>query len=253
MARRYALTLVLPLALSCHQRQPASDAAAAAAAEFRFHAKDSYQALNTESCRPDPALRRAVVLAGERRAMRAFEARMASTPLGFQLAIAREDAAYALAAEHGCWDDSDPRFARSHVQMALDQASAGLRRMEEMAPALAASLPEATAPEADQAALRRRFFQLAEAALGPCPLSTRAGNDEILGPARAELRRLRRRLEGTPYALHYDLAESDAAYHWSVYRVSCVDPASGSPADARRDALASIRRSIAEVESKLAR
>ena len=248
MACRYAIALLLPFAVGCGPAEGANPAVAAA--EFRFHARDSYRALTTESCRPDPALRRELVLASERRAMRAFEARMASTPLGSQLTIAREDAAYALASEHGCWDDTDPDFARAHVEMARNQFSAGLRRMEELAPALAASLPATAAPEANRAALRWRFYQLAESVIAPCPLSTRADNDEIMAPARAELRRFRQRLEGTTRAIHFALAEADAAHHWSIYQVSCVDPGSGPPAEASRDALAAVRRNIGAIEAE---
>lgn len=211
----------------------------------------AYRAINMESCERRPALRRAIVLASEREAVRAFEARMAATPLGFQLAVARGDALYALAAEHGCWSDSDPRFSRLHVQMARDQASAGLRRMEELAPALAASLPMMAMPAPDRAEFRYSLRSLIEATVAPCPISTRAENDEIMAPAREELRRFKHRLEGTPHAVHYALAEADVAYHWSITSVSCGDPGSGPPADVSRDALASIRRRIAAVEAGL--
>ena len=225
--------------------------AAVAGAEFRQAARDVYEAVSRESCVADPALRRAVVLARERQAVGAFEERMRATPLRFHLDAARSDVRYALAADGGCWEDSDPRFARLHVQMARERAAAGLRRMEALAPALAASLPTTRVSAAAGAEFRHFAREAAEALQAPCAPSSSAA-DEILAPARAEVQRFRTRLEGTDHAVHFAVAEADTAYLHSITIVDCdPEPDPLPTTEARRQALERVRRRIAELEARL--
>lgn len=225
--------------------------AIAATAEFRYEAGEVYENLTMESCEPNPALRRAVVLGSEGEAIRAFERRLRGTPLEFHLAVARNDATRRIGVNRGCWADSDPDFARIHVQMARDGVRGGVQRLEALASELADSLPEMSARADEAVEFRyqaRRFLEGFEA---PCPMSSRAENVAILAPARAELQRFRQRLDGTAYAIHFDLAWADAAYIWSITEVSCVEPDTGPPAELRREALEEVRRQIAELEARL--
>jgi hypothetical protein len=218
-------------------------------AEFRWWAGQVYDALNRESCEPDPALRRSVLLAQENEAVRTFERRLEPTSLGAHLSIARSDSLYRLAAENGCSADSDPRFARLHVQRARDDARIGLERMETLASPLAASLPAVRASARRTAQFRYLVRGLVEASQPRCILSNSMGNDDIMAPARAELDRFRSRLQGTEFAIQYEIAEADVAYDHEMTMVECADPAPTPPAELSRNALEAFRRQIARLES----
>lgn len=249
-----ALAITVPQIVGCagREEQAAVFDSSAADAEFRWLAGEVYQALNMESCVPDPALRRAVVLARETGAVRAFERRMTATSLAFHLDVARSDAVHGLAADSGCWADSDPRFARRHVQMARNQVWSSLARMETLAPALADSLPmvRAFAPEA--AEFRYFVRRLVEASHPRCALSATADNEVIMAPAQAEVSRFKHRLDGTSYAVHYDMAEADVEYDHAISVVDCAEPEPGSTAQLSRDALDHVRRQIVRIEAGLA-
>lgn len=225
--------------------------AIAATAEFRYEAGEVYENLTMESCEPNPALRRAVVLGSEGEAIRAFERRLRGTPLEFHLAVARNDATRRIGANRGCWADSDSEFAKIHVQMARDGVQGGIQRLEALAAEIADSLPVVNAQAGDAVEFRSDVRRLVGVFWAPCTMSSRAGNDEILAPARAEVSRFRQRLDGTAHAIHFDLAWADAAYIWSITEVSCDEPDTGPPAELRREALGEIRRQIAELEARL--
>lgn len=223
--------------------------ASQAGARFRYLARAVNEALLTESCAPDPALRRATVLAGEYAAVRAFEQRIGSDAPRLHWDVARSDVAYRLASGGlGCWEDSDPRFAARHVEMARDSVRSGLREAEQLAPNLVALPGSTTAlPPADSAAFRFLVRRLVEYLQPLCRITEAGGDDPILAPAREELGRLRQRLEGTFYGPHFDLAEADGRYERSITMAECSDSPPIPAAEASRAALQETRRQIARI------
>jgi hypothetical protein len=79
------------------------------------------------------------------------------------------------------------------------------------------------------------------------PLCAGADSDQILAPARAELARFRQRLQDTPYAAHFDLAQADGLYERSITSAECIDAPPLPPAEASRAALQETRRQIARI------
>lgn len=246
-----ALAIAFPAApVTAISNAPAPSTSSRTDAEFRYRARELYLALNMESCPARPMPRRALLLATERQVTHALEARMAAAPAGFHLAAARGDALYEIAADSRCWEDSDPGFAAMHVRMAREAAQAGLGRIAVLAPQVAGAPPpgeDAAAP--GRAAFRYLVRRLAGALAPPCAMSGKAGDDEILAPARAELSRFRARLEGTSHAIDYDLAKADANYLGSITVAECVEPSTRAPAALSREALAGVRRQIARLEA----
>lgn len=215
-------------------------------AVFRYTARSVYEALAMESCEGAPALRRATVLAPEIAAMRAFERRVAAGPARQHLDVARGDIERRRASNGlGCWSDSDPRFAASHVRMARDTATAGLREMERLAPGLAplpatvSALPPARAGEFR--VLARTLFETLNP---PCRITTTAPDAQVMAAALAELPPLRRRLEGTPYAAQFAIAEADLLHERSITAFECVEPGDDTAAAASAAVLRETRRQI---------
>lgn len=223
--------------------------AARSGARFRYVGRDVYRASLMESCEVDPALLRATVLARENAALRNFEVRMRSGPAAHHLEVARSDVEFRRASGAlGCWQDSDPRFAELHVQMARESVRRGVDEMEKMVSELAplgASMTGLASP--DKAEFRSLARTIIESLTPLCVITSTASNEEILGPARAELARFGARLQPTPYALHFALAEADALYERSQTVAECADPGSESAADVARNALHQTRRQIAQL------
>jgi hypothetical protein len=216
---------------------------------FRFVARQVQELLLLESCPPRrAALRRAVVLAEELAAARAFEAGLEGSAR-FHWDVARGDiASRQEAGQLGCWEDSDPRFARSHVQMARDGVRLGLQELRTLRPALPPLPDGADRPPPNAAAFRERTGVLAELL---DPLCSSQESDAYLAPARAELAGLRQRLAGTPYALQLELGLADALYGRGVPECAHIPPV--PQAVATRNALLAARRQIGLIEALVRR
>lgn len=223
--------------------------AAHSGARFRYEARGVYEALLMESCHADPTLRHTAALGRENAAIRGFEGRVQSLPPGHHLEIARSDIAYQQTSGMlGCWENSDPRFAERHVQMARERVRNGLREMETLAPQLANLSSSTAGLEPPSSAQFRSLVRTLVASLEPlCPIDDAVSDDQILAPARAELARFIQRLQGTPYALHFALAAADAQHERSMTVAECLDPASGRAADAARHTLGETRRQLARI------
>ena len=216
---------------------------------FRFVARQVQEALLMESCPPArAAYRRAVLLAEEIAAAGAFEAGLAG-PARFHWDVARSDIARRQeAGELGCWEDSDPRFARSHVQMARDTIRLGLQELRRLSPTLPPLPDGAATPPANAAALRELARNLAQRV---DPLCTGQRSDAFLAPARAELTALRQRLAGTPYALQLELGLADGLYGRGI--PECISYPPVPQAVATRNALLETRRQIGLIEALVQR
>jgi hypothetical protein len=224
-----------------------AEAGSREAAEFRYVARGIYEALVTESCRPTPALRRAILLADEQAAIHAFEARAGSTAR-FNLAVARADVGFRQGSNTlGCLDDSDPNFARIHVEAARSRVRSGLVTLEAQTPRLAAGpIPPTLPSPADTAAFRHQVRQLVEMLHPLCQITTEADDDRVTAPARAALSRFRLGLR-SPYAENFDLAQADALYERSITMAECTEAGHSPLAVASRNVLAETNRQIARL------
>ena len=247
--------LVLALLLAaCSRQDPAPETAMAISspvdAEFRDHARLIYDAAVRRSCRASRAADRAASLAAELQRIEAFEARTSDRARS-QLALARSDSVFGQT-ERTCDDDRDPKWAKSNLESARRDIRNGLEEVERLAPALSFTIPrEATVvPRAAQFRnrVRRLVFRFT---FTPCDSSAPPADAKEASPVAAEIAAFERRLEPTPYATHYTLAEADAAYEMSITLVECAD-LPGDPAQHRRERLAEVRKEIAEIEAIIA-
>jgi hypothetical protein len=220
------------LATACGNDGTGDDGSVRSGAPFRAAVRDVHDALLTESCKEDPSLARANVLAREREAVAALEGRYGSGPAGFHIAVATSDVRQRQSSGTlGCWEDSDPAFAKKHVEMARNAVRLGLKEMEVNAPGLTSPPSPATGLDPLKAAEFRSFVRDLSELLNPlCQITTAGENDQILASATTEALRLRQRLQETPYAIHYDIAAADLFFEQSLVVAECADPALTSPA-----------------------
>lgn len=244
MTRLLLALALLPLAAAgCGESKP-DPVALQAAAEFRFKAREVYEALLMPSCPPTPARRRVPLIAAETEAVRRFEAKAGSGPLRLQLEVARGDVERSLSIGENCWADSDPAFADIHTRMVRDRVKGGIEQMERLAPALQ-SLPRSSeVPSGRGVAFRALTRELVEMVNPQCQIDTEEGNDTIAAPAKAELARFKQMLNGSPYRLHFDMAEADADYVRSLTSVECIEPSPNVALDSSRYMLEKSRTMI---------
>lgn len=249
--KRTFLMALLGVAAGCQDHAESNVGSPTIDAEFRSIAREVYDDLFTPSCKAPPGFDRTTKLAPEHRAIREFEDQMKDTPSAGHLVIARQDADHERAANEGCWADEDPDFAQLHIEMTQKSVKGGLKRLGE----LAGSIPEPheviLAAGHDEAEFRYIVRQLVEAAHPRCSISTKTENDQIMAPALAEVARFRSRIEGTPLAGHYDLAQADVVYRHSVEMVECASASSSPPTELSQVELANIKRQVAGIDAKL--
>ena len=205
-------------------------------AQYRFTAQKVYSALLTESCEADASLARSKVLSVESMMVRRFEdsARLTSPEAVVQLAIARSDVELEMAGTSpGCWNDSDSDFAQLHVGMAREMIYTGLAQLEELEPELVALGKMKIAP-AQGAAFRAIARKAVDMLQPPCALSSQAADDEILKPARMELSQFKRQIQGTPWEIHFTIAEADARYLQSITVSECSSAPTMESAEVER-------------------
>jgi hypothetical protein len=187
-------------------------------------------------------------LEDEYQAVRSFERQTRLTPVQGQLAIASADAAFEQANGENCWMEySDLVSAEKHVAMTKDEVRDTLERLHAIAPSLHQSAPGDEADSSRAPEFRYLVRQLVAAARPQCRITTTAENEQVMGPAQAEIARFRQGLDGTAFADQFDVAQADVAYQLSVQMVECSDP---SQADAKRvgeAALADVRRQLAVI------
>jgi hypothetical protein len=217
-------------------------------AEFRYNAGFVYDALLIGSCRARPGYDRSALLAAQREAMEAFEG-SASAPVRAQLEVARIDLLYRHRAERICEDNVDPARAKQYLENAKRSAEGGVERLRALAPDLAFSIPREAIEAPRAAEFRFLVRKLADLFWAPC--SSPAEKDALQAPARAELARFRKRLEGRPEAVNEAIASADAAWLHSITNVECSDGEPEPAARISRTYLLEAKRQIAAIEAMI--
>jgi hypothetical protein len=234
-----ALALLLFAIAGCGGGE-ADPAALEAAAGFRYNARGIYLAILAESCPPDRALDRPAWLTRGDSAMRRFEEQAGSGAVRFQLDVARSDAIYLQA---HCRDKSNRLFFQS--PMSENHVKIGVREMQELAP-LVARLPHKLSEVSPERGVEFRAIARQLVAINSmlCPSDRDVEEEVILAPANAEFRRFRQRLQGSPFAVHFDMAEADIRYDRTITSVDCVQPGVNVAAEVSRRALEETRRRV---------
>lgn len=226
---------------------PGNQAGAEAGAEFRHVAPRVYHAAASRSC-GGGSVDYAQVLADEIAALRRFEASTDTPNVQFQLSIARSDIERSGGA---CWEDGgDPRFAESHIRFARGYLTHGLATLPGLATDLPVDAPDDPLPPSVGAEFRARVEPLVQAVNPRCQLSGNGDDDAIIAPARLALDAFERRLQGSPYALHFDIAEADVLYLQSVTVVECATPHATSPAVMTTEATQKMNSEIVSIEAR---
>lgn len=190
-------------------------------AVFRYVAREVYGAAASKSC-GSGSVNYAEILAGEIAALRNFEASAETENIRFQLSLARADVELRGGS---CWNDGgDPRFEERHIAFARENLTGGLATLLGLAPGLPSDAPDDSVPSNISAEFRARIEPLVSAVNPQCQLSRSGEDDAIIAPARLALDAFEGRLQGTPYALHFDIAEADVLYLQSVTMVECAAP-----------------------------
>lgn len=218
-----ALAIIGIWAIVADTDGPVSEPPVDPVAVYRSAARDAYEYALQESCEPDPRWERRTVLAAERRVLDEYGAGLERAALRFNFAVARADVELAMQrGQLGCWADDDPTFAEAHVGMAkrgLLRAVENLYRLEHAVPEAA---PIDTIPTAVAADFRSKTKTLIEPLHPRCRLVSFQKDDRVLAAARERVRVFRRSLNDTGYALHFDIAESDAVFARSRGVVECA-------------------------------
>lgn len=248
------LTTLTPCMVGCSIADNATDLAQVARSgdRFRYLAREMYQNISLESCEINFALRRSVVLKNEIEAVTAFEQTNQSGPKAGHLAIAKSDIAYQKATGTlGCWADSDPRFAASHVKMARENVVGSLNELKSFDSTTIKPLRPIDLNQ-PRAAEFRNLVRSLVAYLNPlCGGSIR--DDAIFAPARAEMDRFRQRLKGSPYDVQFSIAEADERYELSQLVPSCDTSAPESPAELASKVLKKTREDIRSASTVIGR
>ena len=221
-------------ALQIGWRSPSVDA------DFRLHARALFEMLYREPCPGAPGIASESDHAKAREELNAFKDRLRGTSAAVHLEIALDDARYAITEQ--------PRCSIVSTISLRDSVGRGVAQLQVLAPKLA-DLPLSISPKpaAEFRSVARRVIQFAHP---ECNVSYDHANEEILGQAWAEISRFERRIEGTDFAFHYDIAESDVALLQSMRTVNCA-PFDEKPAVLRREQLKYARGLLAELEAKV--
>ena len=219
---------------------------------FRFRVRDIYVELLGARCATAGKGDLSRLLAAELIRLKAFEKRLRPR-IRAEWLIAREDAVYEHAIGRRCHDEPDAKSRRREVRESRDQIAFQLRRLERVAPRLRITRPEARVGMARGAEFRYLARRLAGLVESGCQISDKVDNDIVLAPARAEVMRFKSRLQGTPYAAHYAVSESDADFENHIYEGECIAPRSNPPAELQQQWLSMAREQIAAIEAVMGR
>jgi hypothetical protein len=207
-----------------------------------------YASLRMPSCKAPPGFDRRAKLEDEYQAIRSFEQQTRLAPAGSHLAIASADAAFEQANGEDCWMEySELVWAEKHVAMTKEKVRGTLRRLRAIAPSLHRSAPGDGADSDNAAKFRYLVRQLVAFARPLCRLTASAENEQVMGPAQAEIARFRQGLDGSAFAAHFDVAQADVAYELSITNVDCADPSRTDPKRANEEAVAIVKRELAVI------
>lgn len=227
--------------------QSGSHHSSVASAEFRYVARQTYQAAQSRSCK-GAAIDYPSELSDEIAVLRAFENQTRSSPAGFHLSLARADVG--LDKSSRCWSDSDRRFAERHIEMAREDLTRGLEILPELASALPGEAVEDRLPSEVSSAFRARVAPLVWAVNPMCRLSSEASDRQIIRPATVLLGDFERRIADTPFALHFAIAKADVLFEQSITLVECASPNSDAPERMRVEREERMTSQIAAIEAQ---
>lgn len=215
---------------------------AAGGAEFRFAARQVYQPCQR------PLMNAPGGRSTEAEDLRELQDLPSGDVLRFQIGVVLADLEFA--GDH-CLADDEPEVARRRLAAAREN---WVRDVVALAGDRAIRLPgraptDPLSPEKG-AIFRARITPLVESVTPSCQLTARGDDDAILEPARRALDAFEQRLRGTPYALHFDIAEADVLFLRSITVTECAapDPADPGTMSARREAEMTAR--IATIENE---
>jgi hypothetical protein len=224
-------------------------------AAFRSQARNMVKSLGMPSCatkglQAPEGFRRADLLRPELKSVAEFGKSIKGTPSQFHFEAAKADADLELARGDGCWAEyNDLAIANRHLKMTQDEVRASLARMRDLSASLSLPLPTSISAT-DGAEFRSLVRTLIETSRPRCQWTVRADNSTISAPARAEVSQFRHRLRGSPYAAHFDMAEADVAFEYSVVHTECDDPGHQAPNRLSAKLLAEVRKQVAQIERR---
>ena len=220
------------------------------ALEFRMLARQLYGDLLRSSCRAPKGFDRARLLTSELKAVSNFEMKVAGQPAGPQLEIARADTKHETKINGSCWEDSDIRFAKKHIDMTVGTVRYVLPQLEELATKL--PVADSTGEEllVDSVEFRYRVRSLTASLEPLCQLSTAASDDKILAPSRRLAADFRGKIP-SGVARQYAIAAADEHYRRSQLVVECINPSSEPPSQITSLIVKETRRHLAELWSLL--
>lgn len=216
--------------------------------EFRLLARRLYGDLLMPSCRAPAGFDRARELNEQVGALARFEMAVSGTPAGRQLEIARKDADFSIQANGSCWEDSDIRFAKKHIDFTVGTVRYVLPQLRELAIKLPISDPNAEQPPSGSAEFRYAVRDLT-ASLNPiCKLSTAASNEVVLAVSRSLAAELKGQL-APEWAGQFTVAEEDETSRLSQIVAECSEPSSEPPAVTTKSLLSETRQRITHLLS----
>lgn len=241
----FAILLAVLLCSGCDEFLPDPFESAGLEAEFRWRAKDMYSSLRMPSCAAPKGFERDAHLKVEYEAVALFEQQALSGAAHDHLQIASADAAFEQSRNDGCWMEySKLVWAEKHLEMTKEIVRATLPRLQIIAPSIDQGLSDGSAASDDTPKFRYLVRQLVAFTRPLCPLIASAKNEQVNGPALHELAQFRKSLEGSPFALQFDVAQADMTYELSQTVVECADPSESDMKTVRIQRVADVKRQI---------
>lgn len=212
--------------VSLFEAQPAD-------ARIRYIAGEIVSDLEQPSCAAlgvPPGFDRAKALAPEIAAVEEFKQRIRGSPAYFHFAVGEADQRHEDKMRSGCWNDSETRLAELHVKDAKKSTKVHLDALSKLLPEVTqpANFAVATSPEA-AVEFRFRVRELIESSRPRCTLTRYADNEAVSAPAKVAVTAFRRELNGTQYALQFDMAEGDVNLYRAISTVECDEEGTEPP------------------------
>lgn len=245
--------LQLPTSVQAQQWRPWDSQPADA--RIRFAAGNIVRDLEQPSCAAlgvAPGFDRAKALAPEKAAVEQFKARIRGSAAYFHFIVGEADARYEDKVQSGCWNDSETWIAERHVQDAKTAIKARLEGVEKLAPDVRhpAHAPEIGSLDAT-AEFRFRVRQLIKSSRPRCRLTKHAHNELISAPVKQTVAAFRRELEGTGYALHFDIAEGDVNFSYATSTLECQEEGSEPASYWTRRLVSGVEKQIARIRKMI--
>lgn len=215
--------------------------------QFRGFAQDTYRILDTPSCVSQATFNRNALLQSELAAIGKFEQDHRGSATEQQLTVAKQDAHYNTRHSEFCWPDDDILFAQEHVKITRKTVSRNLGQLAKLARHIPHK-PDKNLNHLRDASAFRHHVDILTMLLNPtCPISRKRDNATIMAPALRLANDFKQELAGTPYAIHFDIAEADTLYKRSMVSVECPYASEASPESLSAKSLAAVEKVIAQI------